>query len=475
MRGVICGLGVFLASVGMGQAPSRSSAVPWQVPGALSSEQRTALGRMPRTPVDPQHVYTLPELLDLAEQHNPDTAASWQQARVQAAEVGIARAELFPALAAILMSSTTREGILFGSSFVRQTVGSFEPAVEVNYLVLDFGGRSARIQQARDRLLASNLSFNRTILDVLFETERRYYNILNATGQRNAAAINLKNAEEVRDAVDARLIHGLATRPDALEARAAAQQAAYALQAAIGQEDTARGQLLSLFGASPLAPLRVQPLDELQLPSVFAVDPSKAVDDALRQRPELGVGVANRDEARAETREARSAFLPTLELNGNTGQDRLYGQQDQLGGIYTGPLGVWRADFNLRWNLFEGGRRVAELSRTHAEEHRAEAEIQSTRDLVEEQVYTAYIALRTAFAERDAAAALVSASQASYDAALRSYQLGVRNTVDVVSAQRTLAQALSTNITARTDLLTALALLAYRTGDLLQAARKSHP
>ena len=39
-----------------------------------------------------------------------------------------------------------------------------------------------------------------------------------------------------------------------------------------------------------------------------------------------------------------------------------------------------------------------------------------------------------AFAQREAARALLSASQSSYDAALKSYQLGLRNIVDVVTA-----------------------------------------
>ena len=30
--------------------------------------------------IDPDHVYTLPELIDLAELHNPDTRVAWQNA-----------------------------------------------------------------------------------------------------------------------------------------------------------------------------------------------------------------------------------------------------------------------------------------------------------------------------------------------------------------------------------------------------------
>ena len=200
------------------------------------------------------------------------------------------------------------------------------------------------------------------------------------------------------------------------------------------------------------------------------------VERALSQRPELGAQVAERDAARAEIRSAHSAFLPELQFQGQGGEVRAYGQQNQLPDTYAGPIEEWNASLNLRWNLFEGGRRTAELTRAHADEQRAQAGIDQTRDDVEQQVYSAYVALRTAFFERDAAAALLSAAQTSYDAALKSYQLGVRNTVDVVTTQRTLAQALSSDVAARTDVLTQLANLAYRSGDLLQSAsRKAHP
>ncbi len=457
------------------QHPPDTSTQPWQPSAAQRSAQTQAAEEDPRTSLEGDHLYTLPELIDLAEQHNPATRAAWFGARGEAARLGIARAELFPALAAVMMTDTTRSGVLFGPAFVRQTVGLYQPDLELNYLVLDFGARSARVVEARERVANANFSFNRTQLDVLFATAQRYYHLLDALGQRDAAAVNLRNAETVRDAVNARLNVGLSTLPDALEARAAAAQANFTLQAAVGEVDVARGDLRSLLGASPLGPLEVQPLQELSLPRQLDVDVHGQIERALAQRPELGAQVAERDAARAEIHSAHSAFLPELRFQGQGGEVRAYGRQNQLPDTYAGPIEEWNATLNLRWELFEGGRRTAALAQAHADEKRAQAAIDQTRDDVEQQVYSAYIALRTAFFQRDAAAALLSAAQASYNAALRSYQLGVRNTVDVVTAQRTLAQALSSDVTARTDVLTQLANLAYRTGDLLQSAsRKAH-
>jgi outer membrane protein TolC len=459
-----------------GQLVSGEPEKPWQPPSGFSSKQREAADQDRRTHVEADHPYTLSELVELAERNNPSTRAAWENARAAGARLGIARSDLLPAVNAVALTNTTRVGILFGDVFVWQTLGVFQPMLQLNYLIFDFGGRSARIDEARQRLLGANLTFNRTFLDVLFETMRRYYELLNAIGQRDAAQANFDNAETVRKAVDARLTVGLATLPDALEARAAAAQANFTLQAAIGDVDIRRGDLLSLLGATPSERLQVQPLAEIPTPDHFDLDAHEATERSLSLRPEIGEQTAEREAARAEIRAARSAYFPTLQFQGQAGGFGAYGKQDQIPAVYSGPHDEWNVNLTLEWDLFDGGRRSNQLAEARANEKRAQAQIDQTRDEVERQVWTAYVTARTAFYQRDAAAALLAASQSSYNAALRSYQLGLRSTVDVVSAQRTLAQALSSDVAARTTVLRELANFAYRTGDLLQSAsRKSHP
>jgi outer membrane protein len=113
------------------------------------------------------------------------------------------------------------------------------------------------------------------------------------------------------------------------------------------------------------------------------------------------------------------------------------------------------------------------LARAEADVLAAQASANLTRDQVADEVWAAYSNLKTAFRERQAAVALLEAASQSYAAALESYNYGVRNLLDVTAAQRTLAQAQSTDVLARTQVLTALADLAFRTGDSIQAgARK---
>ena len=123
---------------------------------------------------------------------------------------------------------------------------------------------------------------------------------------------------------------------------------------------------------------------------------------------------------------------------------------------------------NLQWTVFDGGARRNRLAQEEAKVHAAEAQANVARNQIADEVWTAYSNLNTAFRQRQAALALLQAADQSYSAALESYNYGVRSLLDVTAAQRTLAQARSADVLARTQVLTALADLAFRTGDSIQ-------
>src|SRR5580692_1278989 len=86
---------------------------------------------------------------------------------------------------------------------------------------------------------------------------------LNASAQETAARASLDNAQAVQQAAEARLKNGLATLPDVLEARSATAQAQYDLQAILGAEQIARGDLATAMGEPANTMIRVQPFSQL--------------------------------------------------------------------------------------------------------------------------------------------------------------------------------------------------------------------
>ncbi len=441
--------------------------VVWQPKSVQTLEREAA--RKPQEPanLEPDHIYTLAELIDLAQEHNPETRVAWQGAKSRAAALGIARSALYPTMSAVAIAVSLRQATLIGEFFHRQTEGVFEPVLHVEYLVFDVGGRSGEIDVAKANLLASDLAFNDTHRRVIDRVASAYYRLLNAEGQRQAAEVSLENARTVEEDAKARLANGLATKPDELEATATRAQAEFDLQATVGAVDVARGDLATVIGIAPGTVFKVEDIDALRLPSSIADSVDQEIDRAFGQRPDLLQQLARLRAANASIKQAKSAYFPSLSFKGDGGLARAYGQQDLFPGHYAQGE-VWTAELDLKWTLFDGARREYRIAQAMADKKAAEAEIDALRDQVADEVWAAYSNMQTALRQQQAAAALLTASQQSYEAAHQAYGYGVRNLLDVVSAQKALAQARSEDISARTQLLLEVTNLAFRTGDLVQ-------
>jgi outer membrane protein len=472
-RGILVWVSFFavfmFTSRGAGQQAPASPDHPWHSYEAQEFAGEVRMLRNSASAIDTTNLYSLPELIDLAEMQNPETRESWERARAQADSLGIARSDLYPALAATALTEFDREIVFSGTSFYHPTMAEVDGALDLSYTVLDFGARSGRIGAAKAEVLAANFAFNDTHRQVIYQVEQAYYSVLNAVGQIAASEVSLTNALAVLQAAEDRLKQGLATSPDVLEARSAVAQATYELQTVQGSKEIALGALARALGISPTSLIQVQPLDQLAIPDSFPKTIEQSLDRAFEQRPDLMRKLAELRSATARVKEAHAAYYPTLSLNASAGPTSLYASQESLPREHTadweGGVGL-----TLSWPLFDGAARKHKLAQAKADVLASEASVNAARDRVADEVWTAYSKLQTAFRERQSALDLLAAAGQSYDAALESYDHGVRSLLDVTAAQQVLARARSTDILARTDVLSALAELAFQTGNSIQTA-----
>jgi len=450
------------------QSPPASANRPWHSPEAGILAQEGERYRQIAPLPSSVNAYTLEQLIDFAESHNPETRVSWESAIAQGEALGIARSELFPLLSAVIITGVQRDEIPFGTRFYRHTLSAFQASLDLSYTIFDFGARRGRIDAARARLLAANSAFNDVHRNLIFQVQQAYYRLLNASGQEAAARASLANAKQVQQAAEARLQHGLATLPDVLEARSATAQAQYDLQAILGVEQITRGNLATALGLPAATTIPVQPLDEIPTPESIAATVDQVMARALAQRPDLQGQAANVRAAKADRQQARAAFYPDLKFQVAPTAESLYFQQQALPWGHTADLTGGLA-FDLNWTVFDGGARKSRLAQAEADLRESEARVNAVSDRIEDEVWTAYSNLTTAFRQRQAATALLTAATESYNSSLESYNYGVRNLLDVTAAQKVLAGARSTDVLARTQVLTALADLAYRAADSIQA------
>jgi len=154
------------------QSPPTSPERSWHSPAERQIADDAKRVRQPAFRIESDKTYSLGELIDLAEAHNPETRVVWENARAQASALGIARSELYPTLAAVALAAVNREQVPLANRFFRQTLPAFEATLDLNYTIFDFGARRGRIDAASAQLLAANFGFNDVHRTIIFRFSR---------------------------------------------------------------------------------------------------------------------------------------------------------------------------------------------------------------------------------------------------------------------------------------------------------------
>ncbi|HTO44553.1 MAG TPA: TolC family protein [Burkholderiales bacterium] len=422
--------------------------------------------------IDPNKAYELAELIDIAQRTNPQTRVAWERAREAALGVGIAESVYAPMLSAQAVAAAQRapfplpKTVLAPEGFFVADTQFFLPALTLKWLLFDFGGKQARVDATKEGLAAANFGFNATHQKIVFDVTRTYYILSAVQGRVEVARSSLSQAQTLQDAAESRRGRGLATLPEVLQARERTARAAYELQETFAGETDARMALLEAMGVRPTTPLRIAGLGARALPASVEQTAEKLVARALEQRPDLLAHAAVVREREADIRKAQSEFRPKIVVTGNVLQN--------IGRVSTSNIPGWAtvndtgygAAISIEVPLYDGSLRQNRLRLAESQRRVAEDELELARDQTARQVVKAYEDLKVALQQREAAVVLLAAANKSYDAALDSYRHGVATFVDVTNAQTGLTKARTADTETRSSVFTAVAALAFGTGDI---------
>lgn len=430
-------------------SPSQPAQVPTPPPAPTPQAQ---------VPADLPSEVTLAEVLAYALEHNTRTRATWLSARAAAAELGRKRAAYYPTLDAAVTVSRVSQWALGGQFGYQQT--NYGPALTLSYVLLDFGGRSARVEEAFQALVAADLAHNAALQELILQVQQAYFSYLGAQALREAAEASLAEAQTHLQAAKTRKEVGLATILDVLQARTAVAQAQLAKASLEGQVETIRGALATAMGLPATVPLAVRAV----LPEIHELQASGPVEElvakALLQRPEVQEARARELQAQAKVREMRGESLPSLVFSGTA--NRTYYVPERAK-----PYGDnWSLALSLRVPLFTGFDRTFAIRQAQEQAAQATAQRESVEQQAVLEVWSAYYRLQTAKARLSAASALLQTALQTQQVASGRYKEEVGSMLDLTQAQATLAQARAEEIQARADYLLALATLARATGAL---------
>jgi outer membrane protein len=341
------------------------------------------------------------------------------------------------------------------------------PEVALQYLIFDFGKREANVDSAKVEKLAAGADVIQVNQALAFRVASAYYQLVTAQERLRAAQETLRTAQTTQDAAKNRLNNGLATLPDVLNARAETAQAAFDEESADGDEKIARVTLTEAVGAEPSPNIVIDSQRSAPLPERLTMSIEALIDRAMANRPDLMAQALRIRSAEARIRAARAEYKPQIVLSGSVAQTSVWPTAD-YGELGSASEPTWSVALGIHWRIFDGGARKNELLIAESKRREAEDDLTALHDETTREVWTAYIAFRTALRKHDAAVALLESANASYSASLEAYKYGVKNLVDVVTAEQQLAQARLSSVSARSELFLEAVNLEFATGNLLR-------
>ncbi|MEI6969991.1 MAG: TolC family protein [bacterium] len=361
---------------------------------------------------EPTGILTLAQALALAEERYPELNSA--RLDVHAAECRVTRASTRQ------NPTLSFEAENFGGKDEQKGFDTAEYTAQLEQTMELGGKRGKRIRVAQSEQKLSTLDMQRTRLDGRAETARRFISLLGAQEQVALGRESLVLAEELVQAVAARVCAGKGSPMDEDKARILLAQEKAALETAQGQHEVARVQLAAMWGSA--SPRFDRAAGDLQ--TVPPVPDLPGLVVRLAANPDLARWAAAVEQCRAVLARERAARLPDVTLAGGVRRSAETDSQAFLASLSI-PLPVFDSN--------QGNVHEAKLILEKVEQQSRTAETAAAAALTEahQTLSTALNRITTLKNE------VIPRSKAVFDAVQTGYAEGKFGYLEVLDARRT--------------------------------------
>ncbi|SHE95034.1 TolC family outer membrane protein [Thermomonas hydrothermalis] len=362
--------------------------------------------------------------------NNDPQYASAEASRAISAELPVrARAALLPSLGGSV-GSTRIDNASTGGPI---RTGSW--GVSLQQSLFNFGNYKA-LQGARAQDRAGGFSLAAAGQDLITRTAAAYFNVLVQLESLAAAEAAEAALKKQFDFASKRLEVGLAPITDVYEARAQYDAARANTLLARNAAQDAYQALLQITNV-PAGNLKGLP-DDFQPSLPTTQDVNGWIATALANNPTLQAQQASLEAAEANVGVARAGHLPSLGLQATYGK--------AIPSLYDPPfLGSNKAStsvgITLNIPLFAGGAVQSGVRSALAQRDAAAEAVEQTKRGIERNVRAAWQAVMAGISEVEARRQAVLSAQKAYDASQVGLEVGTRTVLDVLTNQRNLLAA----------------------------------
>lgn len=426
--------------------------------------------------IEQDHLYTLPEIIHLAQQNNPLTRMAWLEAEQAALATGMVKATYLPMLSASVVGGYQRSkrntdievGPLDIDSTTNSSIRGVVPSVNVKWLLFDFGKRAALHEAATEIALASQVKFNATHQAIIFNVSRMFFEYSAARQKSAVAKSHLANSKALEVAAKERFKAGVGTSIEVAQASQLTAQANLRWVQSQGAVRDSYQAILSAAGLAPTTTIQIADAQDRELPRFDDLPDDGVLQDALAYRPDLIATDAARRAAEKGIDSVRAEFLPTVALMGVASAGTVNFNVRGVGD--TSPQSSSTAVLlGVSIPIFDGGLRQMRLREAEARAATARELVRKSQNDALREMHFAVNALRSALEAYEATTQLVSAAQLTHHAAVDSYKVGLGSMMLATESANGLLDARQAQTMAYTAALVTSANLAFMMGQLTEA------
>ena len=398
---------------------------------------------------------TLEQAVDIAVKNNPGLKAS--DAQIDAADAAVLRSAsgFLPKVTAsetwsktdnplMVLGTKLNQEIVSPADFNPAAMNSPEPIANYNtrLAVMQplFNGGKEYIGRAQAKLAkeASVQDRERARQETVYNVIKAYYGLMVAKEYNRVAVQSLETSEANVKLADARYRAGAVLQSDLLRAK---------VQLAEVKEMMTRSENgIRLAQAALNFAMGVPQGTEYDIAGSLAAqalkgDVTAALSEAAARRPDLIAMDLNRQNAEKSISQARTDYLPSLNLMGQVDWN-----SDRVAG---GDAKSWAVMAVLQWNLFDGLVTRSKVKEAVATSSRMKSLEEQTQAAVELQARQAFYNVTASLDRIAASASSVQEAEEGLRIVQKRYETGMTPFVDVLGAESAL-------IRARTNALQAL-------------------
>jgi outer membrane protein len=386
---------------------------------------------------------TLSQAVNTALQKNPLRKAAQADSKATQADVRAARSLFMPRLTFSEAATRGNDPVyVFGSKLRQQRFTSADFALNKLNTPLPFGNFATRfganwnlfdsfatwhgIARSQQMNKASNYQLDRTEQEIIFRVISAYYQVLLAQKELDISEQAVKTAQAIVDETQARFDTGLVVESDLLTAKVRQAGRQQDFIRARNNLDLARAQLNTAMGVTADSAFQVsEALGERSLPLPVLQDLETR---AVANRPDLKRIESEEAAQRQSVSIAKSSFGPQIGAFAGWELDN----PTFVGG---GGGNNWLGGIEVKFDIFDGGAKRAELSRQRAVHEKVLAMKQAAVDAVRLEVRRAYYEFDASRQQTDVARAAVAQAQESLRISQDRYSGGLTTITDLLATE----------------------------------------